>query len=152
MHVADFFRRGKLHRDPRITRSRCLLSLRQGDCFHKPFALWRHFRTWDQAQFQPFSYILSYGLPVKLGLIQSLTGLCSLQPDSGLNADWLLEQCHRTFIQYLFPVCSRSRPCLCRLSRSSCSDAVGSSLVGSILLYGLPVRAWQRGIEHFQTM
>ena len=35
-----------------------------------------------------------------------------------------------TYIQYLFPVCSRSRPCFCRL-RSSCSDAVGSSLVGS---------------------
>ena len=47
----------------------------------------------------------------------------------------------RTYTQYLFPVCSRSRPCFCRLSRSSCSDAVGSSLVGSILLYGLPVRA-----------
>ena len=47
----------------------------------------------------------------------------------------------RTYIQYLFPVCSRSRPCFCRLSRSSCSDAVSSSLVGSILLYSLPVRA-----------
>ena len=47
----------------------------------------------------------------------------------------------RTYIQCIFPVCSRSRPCICRLSRSSCSDAVGSSLVGSILLYGLPVRA-----------
>ena len=47
----------------------------------------------------------------------------------------------RTYIQYLFSVCSRSRPCFCRLPRSSCSDAVGSSLVGSILLYGLPVRA-----------
>ena len=44
----------------------------------------------------------------------------------------------RTYIQYLFPVCSRSRPCFCRL-RSSCSDAFGSSLVGSILLHGLPV-------------
>ena len=44
-----------------------------------------------------------------------------------------------TYIQYLFPVCSRSRPCFCRL-RSSCSDAVGSSLVGSVLLHGLPVR------------
>ena len=47
----------------------------------------------------------------------------------------------RTYIQYLFPVCSRSRPCFCCLSRSSCSDAVSSSLVGSILLYSLPVRA-----------
>ena len=46
----------------------------------------------------------------------------------------------RTYIQYLFPVCSMSRPCFCRL-RGSCSDAVGSSLVASILLYGLPVRA-----------
>ena len=43
----------------------------------------------------------------------------------------------RTYIQYLFPV----SPCFSRLSRGSCSDAVGSSLVGSILLYSLPVRA-----------
>ena len=50
--------------------------------------------TWDQAQFYQFSYILSYAVPLKLGLIQSLTSLCGLRPDFGRNADWLLEQ-HR---------------------------------------------------------
>ena len=39
-----------------------------------------------------FSYILSYALPLKLGLIQSLTSLRGLRPDFGGNADWLLEQ------------------------------------------------------------
>ena len=37
-------------------------------------------------------------LPLKLGLIQSLTSLHSLQPDFGRNADWLLEQCHRIWL------------------------------------------------------
>ena len=48
--------------------------------------------TWDPAQFYQFSYILSYALPLKLGLIQSLTSLRGLRPDFGGNADWLLEQ------------------------------------------------------------
>ena len=50
--------------------------------------------TWDQAQFYQFSYILSYAVPLKLGLIRSLTSLCGLRPDFGRNADWPLEQ-HR---------------------------------------------------------
>ena len=33
-------------------------------------------------------------LPLKLGLIRTLTSLCSLRPDFGLNTDWPLEQCH----------------------------------------------------------
>ena len=33
--------------------------------------------------------------PAKIGLIQTLSRLCSLRPDFGRNADWLLEQCHR---------------------------------------------------------
>ena len=37
-------------------------------------------------------------LPLKLGLIQTLTSLHSLQPDFGRNADWLLEQCHRIWL------------------------------------------------------
>ena len=37
-------------------------------------------------------------LTLKLGLIQTLTSLCSLQPDFGRNADWLLEQCHRIWL------------------------------------------------------
>ena len=37
-------------------------------------------------------------LPLKLGLIQTLTSLHSLQPDFGCNADWLLEQCHRIWL------------------------------------------------------
>ena len=37
-------------------------------------------------------------LTLKLGLIQTLTSLCSLRPDFGCNADWLLEQCHRIWL------------------------------------------------------
>ena len=37
-------------------------------------------------------------LTLKLGLIQTLTSLCSLQPDFGHNADWLLEQRHRIWL------------------------------------------------------
>ena len=37
-------------------------------------------------------------LTLKLGLIQTLTSLHSLQPDFGCNADWLLEQCHRIWL------------------------------------------------------
>ena len=37
-------------------------------------------------------------LPLKLGLIQTLSRLCSLKPDFGRNADWLLEQCHRIWL------------------------------------------------------
>ena len=33
-----------------------------------------------------------------LGLIQTLSRLCSLQPDFGRNADWLLEQCLRIWL------------------------------------------------------
>ena len=40
----------------------------------------------------------SYELPLKLGLIQTLTILCCLRPDFGRNADWLLEQCHRIWL------------------------------------------------------
>ena len=58
----------------------------------------RIFLNGDQAQFKQFSYILSYVLPLKLGLIQSLTSLCSLRPDFDRNADWLLEQCHRIWL------------------------------------------------------
>ena len=39
-------------------------------------------------------------LPLKLGLIQTLTSLHSLQPDFGHNADWLLEQCHRIWLAF----------------------------------------------------
>ena len=39
-----------------------------------------------------------YELPLKLGLIQTLTILCWLRPDFGRNADWLLEQCHRIWL------------------------------------------------------
>ena len=49
--------------------------------------------TWSQAQFNLFSYILYRAL--KLGRIQTLSRLCSLRPDFGRNADWLLEQCHQ---------------------------------------------------------
>ena len=42
--------------------------------------------------------IFSYVLPLKLGLIQTLSRLCSLRPDFGRNADWLLEQCHRIWL------------------------------------------------------
>ena len=34
-------------------------------------------------------------LPLKLGLIQTLSRWCSLRPGFGRNADWLLEQCHK---------------------------------------------------------
>ena len=37
-------------------------------------------------------------LPLKLGLIQTLRSLCSLAPDFGRNADWLLEQCHKIWL------------------------------------------------------
>ena len=37
-------------------------------------------------------------LPLKLGLIQTLSRLCSLRPDFGRNADWLLEQCHKIWL------------------------------------------------------
>ena len=37
-------------------------------------------------------------LPLKLGLIQTLTSLYSLRPDFGRNTDWLLEQCHRIWL------------------------------------------------------
>ena len=37
-------------------------------------------------------------LPLKLGLIQTLRSLCSLGPDFGRNADWLLEQCHKIWL------------------------------------------------------
>ena len=40
----------------------------------------------------------SYELPLKLGLIQTLTILCCLRPDLGRKADWLLEQCHRIWL------------------------------------------------------
>ena len=35
---------------------------------------------------------------LKLGLIQTLSRLCSLRPDFGRNADWLLEQCHKIWL------------------------------------------------------
>ena len=37
-------------------------------------------------------------LPLKVGLIQTITSLCSLRPDFGRNADWLLEQCHKIWL------------------------------------------------------
>ena len=37
-------------------------------------------------------------LPLKLGLIQTLSRLCSLRPDFGRNADWLLEQCRKIWL------------------------------------------------------
>ena len=37
-------------------------------------------------------------LPLKLGLIQTLSLLCSLRPDFSRNADWLLEQCHKIWL------------------------------------------------------
>ena len=37
-------------------------------------------------------------IPLKLGLIQTLSRLCSLRPDFGRNADWLLEQCHKIWL------------------------------------------------------
>ena len=37
-------------------------------------------------------------LPLKSGLIQTLTSLYSLRPDFGHNADWLLEQRHRIWL------------------------------------------------------
>ena len=46
----------------------------------------------------PISAVLIHFLlraPAKIGLIQTLSRLCSLRPDFGRNADWLLEQCHR---------------------------------------------------------
>ena len=33
-----------------------------------------------------------------MGLIQTLTSLCSLQLDFGRNSDWLLEQCHKIWL------------------------------------------------------
>ena len=52
--------------------------------------------TWAQAQFKLFSYILSNGYrALKLGLIKTPSRLCSLRPDFGRNADWLLEQSHK---------------------------------------------------------
>ena len=42
--------------------------------------------------------ILSYVLPLKLGLIQTLTSFCCLRPDFGPNADWPLKQCHRIWL------------------------------------------------------
>ena len=37
-------------------------------------------------------------LPLKLGLIQTLSRFCSLRPDFGRNADWLVEQCLRIWL------------------------------------------------------
>ena len=54
--------------------------------------------TWDQAKFSQFSFILSYVLPLKLGLMRTLTSLCCLRPDFARNAEWLLEQCHRIWL------------------------------------------------------
>ena len=66
--------------------------------FRPRFTCIRIFLTWDQAQFKQFSYIVFYMLPLKLGLIQSLTSLCSRRPDFGRNADWLLEQWNRIWL------------------------------------------------------
>ena len=77
---------------------------------------------------------------LKLGLIQTLTSLCSLRPGFGRNADWLLEQCHkiwlavgingswkRLFLAWLFSrMISRRR-------------REGSILLSFLLFYGLMV-------------
>ena len=95
--------------------------------------------TWDQAQFERFSYIL-LRLPLKLGLIQTITSLYSLRPDFGRNADWLLEQCNkiwlavgnagswkRLFFAWLFSWMIRRR------------RREGSILLSFLLFYGLMV-------------
>ena len=79
-------------------------------------------------------------LPLKLGLIQTLSRLCSLRPDFGRNADWLLEQCHkiwlavgnagswkRLFLAWLFSWMIRRR------------WREGSILLSFLLFYGLMV-------------
>ena len=79
-------------------------------------------------------------LPLKLGLIQTLSRLCSLRPDFGRNADWLLGQCHkfwlavgnagswkRLFLAWLFSWMIRRR------------WREGSILLSFLLFYGLMV-------------
>ena len=79
-------------------------------------------------------------IPLKLGLIQTLSRLCSLRPDFGRNADWLLEQYHkiwlavgnagswkRLFLAWLFSWMIRRR------------RREGSILLSFLLFYGLMV-------------
>ena len=79
-------------------------------------------------------------LPLKLGLIQTPSCLCSLRPDFGRNANWLLEQCHkiwlavgnagswkRLFLAWLFSWMIR------------CWRREGSILLSFLLFYGLMV-------------
>ena len=76
----------------------------------------------------------------KLGLIQTLSRLCSPRPNFGRNSDWLLEQCHkiwlavgingswkRLFLAWLFSrMISRRR-------------REGSILLSFLLFYGLSI-------------
>ena len=54
---------------------------------------------WDRPNFSG-SHTLSQTATAKswASLIQTLTSLCSLRPDFGRNADWLLEQCHKIWL------------------------------------------------------
>ena len=77
---------------------------------------------------------------LKLGLIQTLTSLCSLRPDFGRNADWLLEQCHKIWLavgingnwRHIFLAWLFSRT-ISRRRRE------GSILLSFLLFYGLIV-------------
>ena len=80
-------------------------------------------------------------LPLKLGLIQTLSRLCSLRPDFGRNADWLLEQCHKIWLAVgingswkpLFFAWLSSR-------MTSRRRREGSTLLSFLLFYGLMVK------------
>ena len=75
-------------------------------------------------------------LPLKLGLIQTLTSLCSLRPDFGDNADWLLEQCHRIWLAVGINRSSKSLFLAWLFSRMISHGRREGSILLSFLFYG----------------
>ena len=81
-----------------------------------------------------------WGLPRKLGLIETLTSLYSLRPDFGRNADWLLEQCHRIWLAVGFNGSWKSLFLAWLFSRVIIHGRrEGSILLSFLLFYGLIV-------------
>ena len=91
----------------------------------------------------PILAVLIYSpwrLPLKLGLIETLTSLYSLRPDFGRNADWLLEQCHRIWLAVGFNGSWKSLFLAWLFSRVIIHGRrEGSILLSFLLFYGLIV-------------
>ena len=91
----------------------------------------------------PILAVLIYSpwrLPLKLGLIETLTSLYSLRPDFGRNADWLLEQCHRIWLAVGFNGSWKSLFLAWLFSRVIIHRRrEGSILLSFLLFYGLIV-------------